>query len=324
MAFSAFNAFGHLRFSSRPPHGEKIYRDTVRALGNGKNYSDDFDSLSMARIYANAMAYARAKYAAERAGSQFIPSRALELLPALEAEYGIIPEDGETITERRTTLAAFMRVARGARRDNVEAVMSELMGADFLAYVTVDKAVAVNSHADPSTVGVYKAPGTSKALFKISSAVSMVGTPVSVFYDPIVIPEGQLIPETPPYVLLVGERVIIDPGHHDRIEAVTVTAVTIAPRKFTATFTKPHDSGVVVASGRHPHLMSTKRHNLFVLSAAAMTSDKKRRKAHRIIRRLLRAISTWSIAEALTATTAGPFKVNQGKLGRTPIGAITF
>src|SRR5690606_38582936 len=96
-----FTAFGHLRFSSRPTHGEQIYRDMARSLGNGSNYSEDFDSLAMARVYANAMTFARAKYAVERAGSQFRPDVALELLPALEEEYGIVPDPGDNIEDRR-------------------------------------------------------------------------------------------------------------------------------------------------------------------------------------------------------------------------------
>lgn len=304
MALSAFTAFGHLRFSSRPTHGEQIYRDMVRSLGNGANYSEDFDSLAMARVYANAMAFARAKYAVERAGSQFRPDIALELLPALEEEYGIVPDPGDSIEDRRRTVAAFARISRGARKNNVETVMAELLGDDFIAYLPSDE-TAVSSN-DPESVGIYDAPGTPRSVFQAKHAI-MPGT-VTVEYEAVTGQRDHL---------LVGDRVIVEPGSHGRVEAVDVTGAS--ETTFTATFTKPHDPGATVATGRHPQLTSARRHNVFVLSSTAIRSERLRRKADRAIRRLLRGVSTWTLTEQ-----SEPFKVGTGKIGITTIGGVSL
>lgn len=308
-AFSAFTGFGHLRFSSRPAHGQRMYEDMVRALGDGKNYSVDFNSLAAARLYANALMFARALNAAQRAGQQFRPSRALELLPALEKEYGITPEPDETIADRRPTVAALARVPRGARKDNVDAVMSELLGDDFIAYRPTPKTEAV---LGPNR-GVYVKPGTPRSVFKTLGAITTLGTPTTVSYTPV---SGALTR------LYAGDRIIIDAGHHDRIEAITVTAATTTT--FTATFTKAHDEGVHVATGRHPYFVSTKRHNVFVLSSTAMRSARIRRKANRIIRRLLRGVSTWSLTEETSPGVVGPFEIGVGQIDITHISEITL
>jgi hypothetical protein len=310
--FSRFTPFGHLRFSSKPSHGELIYGDMVRSLGDGKNYTKDPESLAMARVYANAMLFARAFYTVERAGSQFRPLRAVELLPTLEREYGIVPEADQTIPERQRILAATARIPRGARRDNVVAVMTELLGADFIAYLTVDKSAAVVSHAAPADVGVYVKPGTPRSVFRTSSAVSILGTPKAVLYAPVVGASPRLT---------VGDRIVIDAGHLDRIEAVTVLAATT--QFVVATFTKPHDPGVLVATGRHPHLMSTKRHDVFVLSSAAVRSGRIRGRVEKILRRLLRGVSTWSLTEETSPGAIGPFTIGESTIGITALEAGT-
>lgn len=301
-----YSAFGPMRFSSRKPHGELIYRDMVKSLGSGKNFTDDFNSLAMARVYANAVAFGRCKYALERASRQIHPAHALELLPALEREYGLVPEADASIADRRRELAAAMRIARGASRTNVEAVMLDLFAEHFLAYVTVDPADAVVSTATPASTGVYAEPGTPRSAFRVTGSVTTTGSPITVGYQAIT---GALA------ALSAGDRIIIDTGNPGRVEALTVTAATAST--LTASFAKPHDAGTVLATGRHPHLAGSKRHNVFVLSEEAAVSERLRRKTHRAARRLLRGVSTWDVADS-----SGPFRVGVGRLGITTIGVV--
>ncbi len=289
MRFSAFAPFGHLRFSARPTHGQCIYGDMVRQLGSGKNYSEEFDSLAMARVYANAMAFARGLYALDRAGNQYRPDRALELLPALERDFGIIPDPGDRLSERRRALAAAMRIARGARRSNVEAVLRDVLGEHFIAYVTTDAEDAILSTEDPTAVGVYAPPGTQRSVFRLLDPVLMPGAPYAVRYESVAGARSEL---------LAGDRVIVDAGDYGRAEAVTIEGVEVGSdgaSRIAATFLHPHDRGTVLATGRHPNQATSKRHNVVVLSEEATRVDRLRNKANRALRRLLRGVSTWTL-----------------------------
>ncbi len=309
--FSAFNPFGQLRFSSRPSHSAKIYAEMVKLLGSGENYTDDFDSLAMARVYANAMAFGRLKYALERAASQFRPTRVLELLPDLEREYGLIPEATATIPQRRAELVVAAWVARGARRTNVEAILAQLFGADAVEYVTVAIADAVMSTGAPESRGVYVRPGTPRMAFRLTAAIARVGVAVTV--------QARLVAGDGP-APAVGSRIMIDPSDHGRVEAVTVEAATLVGDllTLTVTFAKAHVAGTVLATGRHPNIVTNKRHNLFVMGATATRDNRTRRRLHRTAYRLLRGVSTWSITDG-----SGPFKVGVGRLGITTIGTVT-
>lgn len=308
MRFSAFAPFGPLRFSSKKTHGQAFYEEMVKALGNGKNFSDDFNGLAMARVYANAMAFGRCRYTLERAASQFRPDRALELLPTLEREYGLVPAPGSSITERRAELAVAAWVARGARRSNVEAILTELFGAGFVEYVTIAAADAVTAPAaSPESVGVYDKPGTQRSAFRIAAGVSTTNTQITV--------SGELIaglaraPEP-------GSKFVIDAGDPGRTEAVTVLSASLSGTALTlaAVFARPHNPGVVLATGRHANQATTKRHNIFALSSAATRDNTTRRRLHRAAGRLLRGVSTWSLTDG-----SGPFRVGVGRLGVTTI-----
>lgn len=305
-----FSAFNSTHFTSKPSYEERIYAEMVKSLGSGKNYSIEFDSLVAARLYANAMAFGRCKYAIERLGQQFRPSRALENLPLLEREYGLVPEPKASIAQRRAEVVVAARVARGARRSNVEAILRDMFGDDFLEYVTTPIADAIVSPADPTETGVYERPGSPRAAFALLVPVARIGTPITV---------GLRRLAGTSAALRVGARVTVDSGDYGRTEAVEVTAVATAGEQInlTATFTKPHNRGVVLATGRHASQYTSKRHNLFVLSAAAARDAHARRRLHRVARRLLRAISGWSVVD-----TSGPFRIGQGQLGITTVGAL--
>jgi hypothetical protein len=281
----------------------------VKSLGSGENYSADWDSLVAARLYANAMAFGRCKYAIERLGQQFRPTRALENLPILEREYGIIPELGASIEQRRAEVAVAARIARGASRTNVEAVLIELFGDDFISYVTVPSAEVVVSPANPLDSGVYVKPGSPRAAFGLLAPIALTGIPLTF---PCRLLAGDA------NTLRIGAPVVVDSGNYGRQETVTVIAVAASGDNFnmTAVFTKAHDMGTVLATGRHASQATSKRCNLFVLSDAAASDAKKRRRLHRAARRLLRSISTWSASD-----DSGPFTFGSGRFGITTWGA---
>jgi hypothetical protein len=304
-----FSAFNSTHFTSKPPYEEQIYREMIKSLGSGSNYSTDWDSLVSARLYANAMAFGRCKYAIERLGQQFRPTRALENLPLLEREYGVIPELGASIEQRRAEVVVAARIARGASRPNVEAVLTELFGADFISYVTVASADVVTSPANPLNSGVYVKPGSLRGAFEILAPVSRTAAPLTV---PVRLLAGSAS------TLRAGARIVIDSGNYARQEAVTVDAVVPSGSYFnmTATFEKPHNLGTVLATGRHASQATSKRCNLFVLSDTAAADAKKRRRLHRAARRLLRGISTWSASD-----DSGPFTFGSSRFGITTWGA---
>jgi hypothetical protein len=304
--FSAFTAFSGLRFSSRPSEAELFYRDIVRGLGG--NYTEEFDSLAMARVYANAMAFARAKMAIKRAGQQFRPSRILEMLPAAEREYGIIPEPGSPVSARRRELAAAMRIARGATQTNVDAVLSDLLIDDFVSYLPVPLADAVVSTASPGTTGIYPVPGTQRSAFRLTAPVATTGSPITVSYEAVTGASTELV---------VGDKIAIDTADAGRIEVVDVTAVGAGT--FTATFTKPHNSGLLFSTGRLPHFWNTRRHNVLTLSVSGAATARVRRRANKAMRRLLRGVSTWALTDG-----SAPFTVGAGLLGATLIGPDPF
>jgi len=73
-----------------------------------------------------------------------------------------------------------------------------------------------------------------------------------------------------------------------------------------------------------PYWVSSKRHNVIVLKAAAAADPEKRRQVNELLGRMLRGVSTWDIAAESTPGHAGPFKVGEGLLGVTPIGDLTL
>jgi len=115
--FSAFTGFSHLRFSSRKSTAEKIYDDMLS--NQGGNFSTEFDSRNSGRIYFKALARARALQTLERAGQQYEPLQAVEMLPNLEHECGIVPLPTDSVHDRQIAVSAAMKIARGASTANV-------------------------------------------------------------------------------------------------------------------------------------------------------------------------------------------------------------
>lgn len=337
--FSAFTPFGMLAFSSKPSHAEAFYRSMVRALGNEPGSSEAHGTISTApgtrmdaKLYADAMAFARARYQLERAGNQVLPTRLTELLAVREREWGVVPSPIATDDERRAAVAAQYLLPRGAARNEVATLLSTLLGDDFVAYRPTPKAEAV---VYPSALGdqpqnLQRASIPRKLIRLTEPVTTGLGAPQYVRYERFVADPN---PSAPLHSLSVGDTVVLDPGNLDLVERATVTALDFdEPTEgtvfavFQATLTKPHVTGTVGTTAPWPFWASTKRHNLIVLSPSAALDPEKRRRVHAVLGKVLRGVSTWNLAGEASAgsATTGPFTVGGGMLGVTTIGSINL
>lgn len=314
--------------------GPIIYEDMLANAGGETNYAVFDESNALAELWAHAHAIASAWWWLEHAGEQSDPRLADELLGQLEWEYGIIPPPGATKPERRTELFYWASMPLGADRDNVEARLTEGLGADFVAYVTTSNAefeVSGDDAIDPllPKQGVWDAPTAEPGILRLKKPLNSVRDG---FNNPTEM-TAYLEPFAGNTQLSVGQRIAFDVANWTRTECIPVERITSHPsqnnegewRVVVKTFS-PHDNDGFVVVGRVPNLSSTKRHNYIVLTAAAAVDETKRRRVDRVLRKLLRGTSTWDIVPEASpgSGTSGPFEVGVGLIGITPIQEVTF
>lgn len=279
---SAFTPPGHFAFSSKPSHGESIYR-TLRD-NFGDVFLTDFDGLQQARLYAQAMCLASAQYQLDRALNNRTPAKATELLAVLEHDYQVIPNPHATLEQRRAYLTAFQVIGRGNRREAMEFALRTLLGSDFIEYRTTQVADIVATPASPGTVGVFAAPGAKKKVFELDAAVSIINTPLTV---PVTTLAGTDFPT-------IGETYCVEPNPRRNIEQITILDTDPHFGFITATFTKSHEPGTLAARP-HPWWISNQRLDTIVVSQFAATDPETRRKINEIMARITRGVSTWQI-----------------------------
>lgn len=287
----------------------KIEADMLANYGGENNVSTDPASYIRARIYARAVEFAYLELASRVAGRQFVPAEVTDLLPKLEWEYKLFPKATDDLETRRTNVAIAARLAGGATRANIEAILTELLGSDFLAYVVFDKN-ALYPAFDEEAVGNWVAPGTPAFVGRFLDN-QHAGT-WTVRYEKL---GGR---ETP---LQVGETMLVDPGF-TRPERVTITEATAST--FIAQFDIPHGAGAVFTTARAPNAPTPQRTNLVILTSSAARNAEARRKVNLVMSRALRGVSRWGIAEQSNPGTAGPFIIGQSLLGVTALGIVPF
>lgn len=302
MLFSEFSPLGHFAFSGRQPRGQVIYESMRASLG--ENYSTDRNGLEMARLYAQAMGIASALYTLDRAVNNIIPTKATELLTELEREWGLVAGAVDTLPVRRAALAIRRLLPRGATREAIEDALTQLLGADFISYEPIAEVDRVTWGGDG--IGSFvKANKTPRKLIRIVGAISTgLGSPQIVTYEAFV--PGEPLPD-----LLPGETLVVDPA----VLAEAVTVESRAGATFTATFDSPHDPGTPATTQPMPIWGSTGRVNIVTVTSAAAADARTREAIDDLMRRALRGVSTWHIADA-----SGPFTVGVGKIGITPLG----
>lgn len=322
---SAFTPLGLLACSSTPSYLEQFYRAQVDAYG--KQYRLEEGDHMEATIYARSLCLAVAKRMVEHAGDQCNPQKAFECLEYREDEYGAVPSSRQTLAERRRILSALRKLPKLNTTINIATTFREFLGDAFVAIRPTPLADQVHF---PDMLGdspMHFLPVQAEAKnIRILDTISLLGSQ-TVRYEgldpdePIETSSG--LPKTK---LLVGESIVVDPAHNLQAERVEVTAVgtTLGYRTFTATFTKAHDAGVAAVYKTYPYWMSTKRHNLIVLSDEGILDAETRRKANELCVRLLRGVSTWNLCGQSAAGVLGPFKVEEGLIGVTTIGTITL
>lgn len=281
MGFSAFARFnGGFRFSSRAPHGRKIY-EALKA-SQGDTYEEDFSGRQSARLYAAAMALGAAQYQIDRALNNASPLTATELLGKIENDYQIVPNFNQNLQERRVIADARRKVTRGARRESVESALRGLLGSDFIEYVTTDPAARDVWPASPGDVGAFKRAGAPRKAFRIAANVARSG-PQAVAIEAI---DGLDLP-------MAGETYTVEPDtRHPSIEKITISSATGS--SIVATFAKPHTRGAVALTP-HPAWTSHQRYSRVVLTFAAANDAETRRRVNELMARMLRGVSRWFI-----------------------------
>lgn len=333
MRFSCFATFGMLAFSSKPTHAEGFYKAMVASLGG--QFATHEGSREDAKLYADAMAFARARYALEHAGLQIFPSLVQELLPTREQEYGVIPNPTDTLQDRHRALAAAYLLPLGASRTAVEMVLRATLGDDFVAYRPTPKGEALIFPAapgdQPQNLQLASVP---RKLIKLTESVTIgLGVPQHVRYERFASNEVFTPNNADFHALKIGDEVVIDPGNMDVAEVVEVQELSYEFDDFEAgpfyptmkvTLNNAHAAGAPGTTAPWPFWRSSKRHNLVVLSSSAAADAESRRKADLVLGKVLRGVSTWDLAgeSAPGSGKTGPFKVGVGQIGVTTIGTI--
>lgn len=308
--FSAFHRFGNgFTFSSRKPLGRKLYEQIVASYG-GVYQNTSFSGPFAARSFALAMTVARARTTLERAANQADPLKVYDLLTAKEREYSLAPGPNDTLYQRRQALAAAMKLPLGPRRTNVEYQLSTLLGSDYVAFLTQSQTDGTD-WSFPSNfadVGIFNDPATWKTV-TLDAPITALGSPLTIHYTHVTGDSGSI---------LVGDRLVVQPGDLGQQEAITVTART--DTTLTTTFTRPHESGVQAIRRPWPFWLSAQMHCLVVVKNGRATDPVLRRNVFLLLHKLLGATASWDVVEEnATPHTTGPFLPGSGLPGITPI-----
>lgn len=289
-----------------------IEADMIRNYGGEENLSSDPGSRIRARIYANAVEYAHVELSSRGAGRQFIPAECTDLISKLEWENKLIPQFDDDLPTRQSAVAVAAKLSAGATRPNIEAVLTDLLGADFIAYITPDKSVAFSPPTDPATTGNWVRPGYPAFVGKITGEI--VQKPINAA---VTIPYVKVAGRDAP--LEAGETILIDPGwtRPERATLLSVTSTTL-----TALFTKSHAGGVLFTTARCPIANTSLRGNTVVLTPAAARDAETRRKVHNVMGKLLRGVSRWAIVEQTSPGLSGPFRPGVGLPGLTALNLV--
>ena len=311
--FGAFSPFGLLQFGSTESFAEPIYRSMKGNVDGGLLVEEG--GHTEASIYARAIACGSVRVTVRHGFSQRRPKRAVEFLPALERQFGLVPGRDESLDERRAAVAARKRIARGSRRENLENSLRTLLGAAYVG-LRVEPAATTPGlfPASPGNVGAWDSPVTLARFFRLVDAVSFITT-ATVRYENV-LADGALVG--------VGERFCVEPENASNAEAVTVlAATTTAPFTMTAAFTRSHDVGGIFRS-HAPAWQSFRRSVTVVVTHPAALDAAVRRRIDALMRRIVRGTTIWSIAYPSATATLGPFTVGSSEIGLVPIGVVTY
>lgn len=339
--FSAFTPLGLLKLTAAPSQARVIFNAKVSALGSqaGKlpaYAKTEVGSRLGAKLYAEAIREAVIRMLARRAAEADLPSRIHpEMVPIREREHGIVPVSDATFYQRKRALVAAYRLPLGGSRFNIEITLRALLGSGFVYYRTFDPA-ADTRVLYPPAIGDspmnLKSADVPRVIVTLDSTPSPDGpipgismpdaaTPQKVYYTPVTPKPTGTIP-----VLLGGEDLVVEPRNPARCERVRITEVgaDAGVPWFKAAFAQAHEPGSFGTTQPFPLWVSVQRFALIVVKPAVAADAGLLASIHRVMRTLARGVSTWSIAESTSLTTAGPFTLGVSPLGSTTISTTTF
>lgn len=320
---SMFTPCGMHAFSSKPSHAQAIYDAMANNLGGA--YDLTVGEYNEASLYARAMSVARARYTLERAGNQYDPMRAIEMLPALERDWGVVPGETDGLLDRQIAVAAKQLVSRGSRPENLATLLTKLLGADFIKVRVHTPAEVTPNYA----VSNFTRLDVPPKVVKLTTPICVdLGSVTAVAYE-------NLDKTSAPISLIKGDSLMVQPENQGLAEVVTVVAAGAAAAAypgtsltgvpvsqiFAAQFTKSHDVGAVATTQNYPLWQSNQRSILIVVSHAAVLNAEKRRRINELMEATLTAGTTWGIVEP-NGTSIGPFTIGVTPIGTTCIGTI--
>lgn len=319
MRLSAFTPLGLLRLSNETPTAERIYRSLNAGLGG--QFSTETGSFFDATHFAMARGMARARRRIQQAAMQGIPRHMTDLLPLKELEKELIPGPNDTLKERRDAVAARTRLPATSTVSVVESELSELLGADFIAYrpTPIDE---VSDIGDKDAVTM-KRPDADRKIVRLLSSVTENGsiTPWTIRYEVVAGDSSPLSPE--PLKLVAGEVLVLEPHRLGRGESITIQSVSAAPDQFTAIVGKTHEEGAIGFTHPLPIDSTTKRHSLIVVTQSCALDQEKRRKINGLMRRLARSTSTWDIV-AQDGVRVQQFRIGEPAIGISIVPDLEF
>jgi hypothetical protein len=292
--------------------------------GGGKGGPDlSVGTHAEAKIYAQARGLARAALTMVRANNQYYFSKATEMLPGLEKDYGITPGALDDLTTRRRRGAALEKLFAGGSVPSISSGLRTLLGSAFLGIRSLAPVETVVTPTVPFGSAKLNATNTGSPpkFLKLVDPVLQTGTPVWVTYTNL----DATIAETR---VTVGAQFMVQPENTALAELVTIAAIqgAGATRQFQATFTNVHDVGANVTNMDWPAQISTQRLLLIVVTAAASIDPNQRRLVDEFMAKAATGVTDWAIVQPTTpgALTIGPFTLGSSPLGAVPIGSLAF
>lgn len=322
MLFSAFTPLDLYRLSGETPRAELHYQAMTANLGGAFDLSSGTRQEGL--CYASALQVARVEQRLREGARQNFALDVCESLPVREAEYGLLPGVTATTPQRRTAFARAKKLPGTWTRIEIGEALREVLGADLISYRPTPVAEVVRT---PATLGAapqnLQPTNVARKIVRITVPISIgLGAPQTVAYDLIDTPSGSV--DAPTVQLVVGDKLVVESNISGIDETVTVTAVLTSPTRLTATFTKPHTVDCLAFTHPYPRWISSKRHSLVIVTAAAAIDPTKRRLVDLEMKRMVRASSTWDIVQSADGIVTGAFTVGSTAIGMQSIGSVSI